>query len=80
MNAIATTALPDALGDAAREFISKQHGLLIGDEWTQAADGRTFATFDPATGREIATVPSPRRALRSSKAHGQSLPRRLALS
>jgi acyl-CoA reductase-like NAD-dependent aldehyde dehydrogenase len=57
MTAVATTALPDALGDAAREFISKQHGLLIGDEWTQAADGRTFVTLDPATGREIATVP-----------------------
>jgi acyl-CoA reductase-like NAD-dependent aldehyde dehydrogenase len=56
MTTVATTSLPDALGDAAREFIVKQHGLPIGSEQVQAADGRTFSTFDPATGREIAVV------------------------
>jgi acyl-CoA reductase-like NAD-dependent aldehyde dehydrogenase len=50
-------ALPDALGTEARAFIASQHALLIGSERTQAADGRTFATLDPATGREIAQVP-----------------------
>jgi acyl-CoA reductase-like NAD-dependent aldehyde dehydrogenase len=49
-------ALPDALGDGARAFISQSHRLLIGSERSEAADGRTFATFDPATGREIAQV------------------------
>jgi len=44
----AVPALPDALGDAAREFISKSHGLLIGDEHPDAADGSTFATLDPS--------------------------------
>jgi acyl-CoA reductase-like NAD-dependent aldehyde dehydrogenase len=57
MSTVAPTALPDALGDAAREFIASGHGLLIGDERPQAADGRTFATLDPASGGEIATVP-----------------------
>jgi acyl-CoA reductase-like NAD-dependent aldehyde dehydrogenase len=52
----AIDALPDALGDPARAFISQQHRLLIGAERPEAADGRTFATLDPATGREIATV------------------------
>jgi len=52
----AVPALPDALGDAAREFISKSHGLLIGDEHPDAADGSTFATLDPSSGREIAHV------------------------
>jgi acyl-CoA reductase-like NAD-dependent aldehyde dehydrogenase len=56
MTSVATTALPDALGDAARQFISAEHGLLIGSECLHAADGRTFATLDPASGREIATV------------------------
>src|SRR5580693_1928779 len=56
MTTVAPTALPDALGDAAREFISKQHGLLIGSETLPAADGRTFATHDPASGREIAVL------------------------
>ncbi len=47
-------ALPEALGSEARAFIAGRHGLLIGSERPQAADGRTFATLDPATGREIA--------------------------
>ena len=43
--------------DAAREFIARSpHGLLIGGERPQAADGRTFATVDPATGEEICEV------------------------
>jgi acyl-CoA reductase-like NAD-dependent aldehyde dehydrogenase len=49
-------ALPDALGDDARAFIAQPHRLLIGAERPDAADGRTFATLDPATGREIAQV------------------------
>jgi acyl-CoA reductase-like NAD-dependent aldehyde dehydrogenase len=57
MTTIATPALPDALGDAAREFVAGTHGLLIGSECVQAADRRTFSTLDPASGREIAVVP-----------------------
>ena len=57
MSTVAPTALPDALGDASREWVSKQHGLLIGDERAQAADGRAFATLDPSSGTEIASVP-----------------------
>jgi acyl-CoA reductase-like NAD-dependent aldehyde dehydrogenase len=57
MTTVAPQALPDALDDAARDFIAKQHGLLIGSKRVAAADGRTFATLDPASGREIATVP-----------------------
>jgi acyl-CoA reductase-like NAD-dependent aldehyde dehydrogenase len=57
MTTVAPQALPDALDDAARDFIAKQHGLLIGSERPAAADGRTFATLDPSSGREIATVP-----------------------
>jgi acyl-CoA reductase-like NAD-dependent aldehyde dehydrogenase len=53
----ASSVLPDALGPAAREFIAGPHRLLIGSERPEAADGRTFATLDPATGREIARVP-----------------------
>jgi acyl-CoA reductase-like NAD-dependent aldehyde dehydrogenase len=53
----AAAALPEGLGPAARKFIAGPHRLLIGAERPQAADGRTFATLDPATGREIARVP-----------------------
>ncbi len=56
MTTISADSLPDALGAPAREFIAQSHKLLIGDERLDAADGRTFATLDPATGREIAQV------------------------
>ncbi len=46
----------DAVSAPAREFISQAQLLLIGSERLPAADGRTFATLDPATGREIAEV------------------------
>jgi acyl-CoA reductase-like NAD-dependent aldehyde dehydrogenase len=52
----AAAALPNALGDAAREFLSRPQRLLIGGERVDAADGRTFPTIDPASGREIASV------------------------
>jgi acyl-CoA reductase-like NAD-dependent aldehyde dehydrogenase len=57
MTTAAPHALPDALDEEARDFIAKQHGLLIGSERVAAEDGRTFATLDPASGREIASVP-----------------------
>ncbi len=56
MTTLSAADLPAALGDAAREFISKSHRLLIGAERPEAADGRTFATLDPATGSEIAQI------------------------
>jgi aldehyde dehydrogenase (NAD+) len=50
------SALPEALTDAARSFAAGPHRLLIGGERPEAADGRTFETFDPSTGRPIADV------------------------
>jgi acyl-CoA reductase-like NAD-dependent aldehyde dehydrogenase len=49
-------ALPDALSDAARSFAAGPHRLVIGGERSEAANGRTFETLDPATGRTIADV------------------------
>jgi acyl-CoA reductase-like NAD-dependent aldehyde dehydrogenase len=56
MTTISADTLPDALGGPAREFIAQPQRLLIGSERLDAADGRTFATLDPATGMEIAEV------------------------
>src|SRR3954449_7429929 len=56
MTTISADALPDALSAPAREFVSRSHRLLIGGEQSEAADGRTFATVDPATGNEIAEI------------------------
>jgi acyl-CoA reductase-like NAD-dependent aldehyde dehydrogenase len=57
MSTIPAEALPDGLGAPAREFVAQTHRLLIGAERVEAADGRTFATLDPATGQEVAQVP-----------------------
>ena len=49
--------LVDALTAEAREFLDRTpQSLLIGAERTPAADGRTFKTFDPATGKPICEV------------------------
>jgi acyl-CoA reductase-like NAD-dependent aldehyde dehydrogenase len=49
-------ALPEALSEPARSFAAGPHRLLIGGERLEAADGRTFDTLDPSTGRAIASV------------------------
>jgi acyl-CoA reductase-like NAD-dependent aldehyde dehydrogenase len=53
---MSTTTLPEQLGDAAREFAGRTHDLLVDGERTPSADGRTFETIDPATGRAITSV------------------------
>jgi acyl-CoA reductase-like NAD-dependent aldehyde dehydrogenase len=53
---MSVTALPDQLSEPAREFASREHHLLIDGERAPAADGRTFETVDPSTGRPIAQV------------------------
>ena len=51
------SATAESLSPPASEFVaSGPHGLLIGGDRPQAADGRTFATIDPATGEEICQV------------------------
>jgi acyl-CoA reductase-like NAD-dependent aldehyde dehydrogenase len=51
-----TATLPDVLSEPSRAFAAGPHGLLIGGERVDAADGRSFETIDPSTGRPIATV------------------------
>ncbi|HTZ86758.1 MAG TPA: aldehyde dehydrogenase family protein [Solirubrobacteraceae bacterium] len=50
--------LPDALGPEARAWLGANplQQLVIGDERAAAADGASFQTLDPATGRPIANV------------------------
>ncbi len=56
MTTTSQDTLPDSLGEGARSFISGPHPLLIGSERPDAADGRTFETIDPSSGRPIAQV------------------------
>ena len=52
-----STTATEALSDAARKFVeSGPHKLLIGSDWVEAADGRTFETVDPSTGEVICEV------------------------
>ncbi len=52
-----SSATVESLSDAARSFLAAApHGLLIGGEWTAAADGRTFDTVDPSTAEPICAV------------------------
>src|SRR5580704_8516056 len=37
-------------------FVSKTHKILINGKWVEAASGKTFATYNPATGEVLAHV------------------------
>jgi len=52
-----TAALPELLSPQARAGLERdEFKHLIGEERVASADGRTFVTEDPSTGRPIATV------------------------
>jgi phenylacetaldehyde dehydrogenase len=44
------------LSPAVKQFIDRTQKLYIGGQWVEAASGKTFATLDPATEREICQV------------------------
>ena len=43
-------------------FVSRTHKILINGKWVEAASGKTFATYNPATGEVL--VPHRRRRSR----------------
>ncbi|GAA3842600.1 aldehyde dehydrogenase family protein [Amycolatopsis tucumanensis] len=51
-----TAVAEQAVRPAVREFVSGTKQLLIGGQWVNAVSGRTFPTFDPATGEKITEV------------------------
>jgi phenylacetaldehyde dehydrogenase len=44
------------IDEQAREFVGKDHPMLIGGDWVNAASGKTFEVYDPANGEVIASV------------------------
>ena len=42
--------------ESLRPAIRAEYGLFIGGKWSRTAEGRTFETFNPATGRPLARV------------------------
>ncbi len=57
---VSSVVLPAGAELPARvsDFLAREHNLLIGGEWLDAASGATFDTLDPATGRVLASVAS----------------------
>ena len=53
MSMAAAEARPES---KTTSFVSKRHKLLIGGEWVDAASGKTFPVYNPATGEVIAQV------------------------
>jgi phenylacetaldehyde dehydrogenase len=53
---MATAISSVQFGDKATNFISKPRKMLINGEWVEAASGKTFATYNPATGEVLARV------------------------
>ena len=46
---------PD-INHAAAQFITKKGKILINNQWSDAASGKTFPTYDPSTGEVLAQV------------------------
>src|SRR5216110_2159444 len=53
--AINPTIAPD-INTAAAQFVTKRGKLLINNQWTDAASGKTFPTYEPATGEVLAQI------------------------
>ncbi len=45
-----------AVSTSAMEFVAKDRQMLIGGDWVNAASGKTFEVFNPATGEVLANV------------------------
>ncbi len=53
---MATALKIDPLEDRVHSFVSRTHKMLINGKWVEAASGKTFATYNPATGEILARV------------------------
>ncbi len=52
---MATTVMPQ-IQNSVSEFVSKPRKMLIGGKWVDAVSGKTFETYNPATGEVLARV------------------------
>src|SRR5258708_13739843 len=53
---MATAKHAIAVDDNVDRYLAKARELLIGGEWVKAASGKTFPTYNPATGEVLAHV------------------------
>ncbi|MGA8214361.1 MAG: aldehyde dehydrogenase family protein [Candidatus Sulfotelmatobacter sp.] len=52
---MATTVVPQ-IQNSVTEFVAKPRKMLIGGKWVNAVSGKTFETYNPATGGVLARV------------------------
>src|SRR5277367_6146940 len=53
---MATTTAPIQLHKSVQEFLSRPRKMLLGGAWVEARSGKTFETYNPATGEVLARV------------------------
>src|SRR3984957_8998921 len=53
---MATTASASLVDQNVSKFISKTQKMLINGKWVEAASGKTFPTYNPATGEILSQV------------------------
>ncbi len=53
---MATTTAPAQLQASVTEFLSQPRKMLIDGQWVDAVSGKTFETYNPATGEVLARV------------------------
>jgi acyl-CoA reductase-like NAD-dependent aldehyde dehydrogenase len=44
------------MDDKVTSYISKNRKMLINGQWVEAASGKTFPTYNPATGEVLARI------------------------
>src|ERR1700693_5888502 len=53
---MASTASATLLDQNVTKFVSKTHKILINGKWVAAASGKTFPTYNPATGEVLSQI------------------------
>jgi phenylacetaldehyde dehydrogenase len=53
---MATTTTPEKLHRSVTEFLSQPRKLLVGGAWVEARSGKTFESYNPATGEVLGQV------------------------
>ena len=53
---MATTASASILDQNVSSFVAKTQKILINGKWVEAASGKTFPTYNPATGEVLSRV------------------------
>src|ERR1700692_2676505 len=53
---MATAVTAPSIDSNVSSFVARKQKLLINGKWVEAASGKTFATYNPATGEVLARV------------------------